>query len=166
MHAFTRHDADGKPLECILLDMSVCRYASPCTDLAYFLHSSVAPLLRETHAERILARYHDALVRCLGDLGEDPASYPWRDLVRDYDRHSFCGFSFAWRMLPFLLAPKDDSVGQDAFKGDLSDPAVMKAIMDRNRAKMVSWVEREPQIKVMLAGSIVDMIRRGIFKHP
>ncbi len=83
------------------LDASIQRWASPATDLAYFLFSSVTPMLRETHLvrvsritfreffffislfarllqEEILGCYHDEFSRCLAKLGEDPAVYPFR----------------------------------------------------------------------------------------
>ncbi len=66
------------PVRVVLLDVSLCRWASPCTDLAYFLYSPTTPQLRETHMDEMLGHYHDNLVRCLAELGEDPAVYPYR----------------------------------------------------------------------------------------
>ncbi len=40
------------PQVCFL-DASIQRWASPATDLAYFLFSSVTPTLRETHLVRV-----------------------------------------------------------------------------------------------------------------
>ncbi len=73
-------DKDGEkvPVAASWLDVSVTRYANPCGDLVYFLYSSTTPQLRRTHLDHLLGHYHDALVRCLGQLGQDPGTYPYR----------------------------------------------------------------------------------------
>ncbi len=68
----------GNPDKVALIDLAECKWASPCVDLAYFLYSSAAPLMRETEMEGLLGHYHDNLARCLAQLGEDPAVYPFR----------------------------------------------------------------------------------------
>ncbi len=60
------------------MDVSNCKWASPCVDLAYFLYSSTTPALRETHLTRLLGHYHDTLVTCLAELNEDPTVYSFR----------------------------------------------------------------------------------------
>ncbi len=66
------------PEKVVLVDVSACRWTSPCSDLAYFLYSSTTPLLRDTHMDDLLGHYHDTFVRCLSQLGQDPAVYPYR----------------------------------------------------------------------------------------
>ncbi len=73
-----RHDDDGIPVKAILLDITFCSWGSPCADLAYFLYSSTSPMLRATHMEEMLGYYHDTLIKCLWELGEDATIYPYR----------------------------------------------------------------------------------------
>ncbi len=73
-----RHDEDGTPIKCSLLDISMCKWANPCSDLAYFLYSSTTPMLKETHLDELLGHYHDTLVKCFWQLDLDPAMYPYR----------------------------------------------------------------------------------------
>jgi len=71
-------EGEQTPKRACLLDVSGTRYTSPAVDLAYFMYSSVTPLLRETHLDALLGHYHDTFMRCLVQLGDDPAIYPYR----------------------------------------------------------------------------------------
>ncbi len=78
---FLRHvdTPEGKePVHASLIDVALTRYASPCTDLAYFFFLSTTPMMRETHINHLLGHYHDFFTRCLHQLQEDPAVYPFR----------------------------------------------------------------------------------------
>lgn len=78
---FLRHETvDGveKPSKCLLLDLAVTRWASPATDLAYFLFLSTPPNLRLTHQEEFLGHYHDTFVSTMHKLGFDPSIYSYR----------------------------------------------------------------------------------------
>ncbi len=67
------------------LDASIQRWASPATDLAYFLFSSVTPMLRETHLVRVsqitFSRifFFDFFI-CTIAAGGDPGLLPRRIL--------------------------------------------------------------------------------------
>ncbi len=84
-----RHDEEDNPLKVILLDVAISRWSSPCVDLSLFLYSCTTPLLRETHMDDMLGHYHDTLVRCLAELGHDPALYTYR-----YIYSSWISFSY------------------------------------------------------------------------
>ncbi len=60
------------------MDLAINRYSNPCSDICYFLYLCTMPQLRRTHLRHLLGRYHDTFVRCLAELGEDPAVYPFR----------------------------------------------------------------------------------------
>lgn len=70
---------DGKAVEVCLVDVAVLRWASPCTDLAYFFFSSTTPEFREVHLDTMLSFYQSKLASFLCQLGDDPTLYPLRD---------------------------------------------------------------------------------------
>jgi hypothetical protein len=61
-----------------LIDLALSRWASPATDLAYFLYISTTPQLRKTHLTHLLGHYHDTLIDCFHKLGIAPSVYPFR----------------------------------------------------------------------------------------
>lgn len=61
-----------KPVEVCLVDLALTKWASPTTDLSYFLFMSTTPELRKAHMDEIMAYYHQTLTKALQDLGEDP----------------------------------------------------------------------------------------------
>ncbi len=65
--------------------------------------------------------------------------------------------------LPMVLAKKEDLVGQDIFAGDMADAEVAESLVQGNKAKMAKAIRNEPQIKIMLGGTFLDMIKRGVF---
>lgn len=73
----SRYD-DGKAVEVCLVDVAVLRWASPCTDLAYFFFSSTTPEFREVHLDTMLSFYQSKLASFLCQLGDDPTLYPLR----------------------------------------------------------------------------------------
>ncbi len=72
------------PQVCFL-DASIQRWASPATDLAYFLFSSVTPTLRETHLVRVFPNNFSRIFFwnfsiCAIAAGGDPGLLPRRIL--------------------------------------------------------------------------------------
>ena len=84
--------------------------------------------------------------------------------MKDFNDHAFIGFWFAMIALPMVLAKKEDAVGQEVFSGDPSDPDRVEEMSLDARKKMEQAIRNEPQIKVMLGGTFLDMMKRGIFK--
>lgn len=78
MFRYEEKDGQLRPVQASWVDISITRYANPCGDLSYFLYTSTTPQLRRTHLNHLLEHYHSTLARCLGQLGKDPASYPFR----------------------------------------------------------------------------------------
>ncbi len=69
-------------------------------------------------------------------------------------------------ILPAILAKKEDTVGQKDIEGDWSDKEKMAQVMKDSEEKMIKAFHNEPQIKIVLGGNLIEMIRRGIFKNP
>lgn len=51
----------NEPTEVSFIDWQITRYASPITDLVFYLFCSVAKELRDTHYDKFLRIYHESL---------------------------------------------------------------------------------------------------------
>ncbi len=113
MNIMFKYDESGKPIAAAWLDVAASRFTSPVGDLVYFLYSSTTPQLRRTHLEKhLLGHYHDTLMTCLAQLGEEPSVYPFRQLLDDFDKYSFLGLIDSMYIVPPFFVKKEDSVDQ------------------------------------------------------
>lgn len=56
-----KYDENGKPIEVCLIDWQITRYASPVTDILYYIFGCVGTELRQSHYNIFLKTYHDSL---------------------------------------------------------------------------------------------------------
>lgn len=56
-----KNDKNNKPSEVCLIDWQITRYASPVTDLLYYLFSCIPKELRDSHYDTFLKVYHESL---------------------------------------------------------------------------------------------------------
>lgn len=56
-----KYDINGNPIEVRLIDWQLTRYASPVTDILYYLFGSVEKNLRDSHYRIFLNTYHHSL---------------------------------------------------------------------------------------------------------
>ncbi len=84
--------------------------------------------------------------------------------MKDFNDHAFIGFWFAMIILPMTLASKEDNVSPEAFSGDSSDPNQLEKMFQSSRKVVEKVIQHETQVKVMLRGAFLDMVKRGIFK--
>ncbi len=127
----------GAPVAAAWVDIAATRFASPAGDLTYFLYSSTTPQLRSTHLEKLLGHYHDTLMTCLAQLGEDPSVYPFRELLADFDRYSFLGLINSMYIVPPFYVKKEDSIDQSDMDIDWNDKEQVRIhfTMNNFRAK-------------------------------
>ncbi len=161
-----KHDKDNKPEKCVLIDLALTRYASPCTDISYFLFLSVTPSLRRTHHLELLGHYHDTWTKTMIKLEQDPTVYPFRQLLKDYDEYCYVGFQMALWILPTILMPVDLSFSQDEFKfEDIQDEAKMAEVMKEFEGRINEAYNRSPQIRIVMSGNMIEVLERGHFKQ-
>ena len=83
---FVYRDESNGDVNIKLLDLQLCRLASPAIDLCYFLGSSTAPAYRKENLTADLKFYHSALSKTLETLGYDSQKlYSFPDLQKDFD---------------------------------------------------------------------------------
>lgn len=56
-----RHDQNGKPTDCSILDWQISRCASPIHDIVYFVFCCTTKELRDIHYDNFLRNYHESL---------------------------------------------------------------------------------------------------------
>lgn len=56
-----KSDENGSPTEARLIDWQVARYASPVTDILYYIFGCVSTELRQSHYDYFLREYHQSL---------------------------------------------------------------------------------------------------------
>lgn len=56
-----KHNEQKTPIEVSLIDWQISRYASPVTDLLYYLFSCTTKELRDNHYDEFLRIYHESL---------------------------------------------------------------------------------------------------------
>ncbi len=95
----TRYDDENKePTACVLIDLAIPFWGTPVLDLVIFLFISTTPGLRATHEGELLGFYHDELTRNLHRLGVDPSVYPYRQLLKDYEKMFLFGLVAAFQV--------------------------------------------------------------------
>ncbi len=97
----------------VLVDWQAARKGKGVFDLAYFLVLSVEPTVRRAHAERLLDRYHAAL------LAGGVQGYSRQTLRDDY--HFSCLLTLAFVSLPLLSAESSATAANAAGLSDLGE---------------------------------------------
>lgn len=66
-------------------------------------------------------------------------------------------------ILPLMLADKEDKLGQDDFSGDWGDEENALRLMAKTKEMYLKAVKNTPQIKFVLAGNFIEVIKSGFF---
>lgn len=110
-----------------MLDWQVCRYASPVTDILYYIFGCTSSAFRSEHYENLLNDYYNSLSIAVKRLGTDPEkvfSYTaFRDEIKKYGAF---GFVVSMMTLPFFSSHIDDKpdfdyLSERACKGQAID---------------------------------------------
>uniref|UniRef100_A0A336KVV2 CSON000421 protein n=1 Tax=Culicoides sonorensis TaxID=179676 RepID=A0A336KVV2_CULSO len=112
---------DQKPIEAYLLDFQIVRYATPITDLCYFIFTCTSAEFRKKYLEDLLKVYHKVLSTLLKKLGSDPEKvFPEKVFREDFKRFGKFGLLMAIMLLPIFVAPSNETP-------DLEEAAVKMA---------------------------------------
>lgn len=97
-----RYDAEGHPIEVMLVDLQLCREASLATDLNYFLYTSLTGDVRKPHLAHFMSVYHSSYKEVLKG-GRLPMYFTQEDLEREFRGKNKYGLLFAFMILPALM---------------------------------------------------------------
>ncbi len=62
-----------------------------------------------------------------------------------------------------MMAKEDDVIGQEAFAAEMSDPEKTAEMTEKLQKRYEQAIANEPQLKIMLGGTFLDMVKRKIF---
>jgi Ecdysteroid kinase-like family len=111
-------------VEVKLLDYQMMRYASPATDIWYFLLVCTTKEFRDRHFDDLIRVYYDKLSEAVKSLGSDPDKvFPREVLEAHIKRFAKFGMLMAILLLPLFTAQSADApdLQELADKMQLSD---------------------------------------------
>jgi thiamine kinase-like enzyme len=110
MHKFENENTKA-PLKVAMLDWQVSRYASPISDLSYFLFACISKEDIE-NLDDILSTYHSTFTNYLRDLGvEDPnVLYPFHQFLDDWKLYCKFGILMSSLLMKVCSTEKDEVV--------------------------------------------------------
>ncbi|KOB79293.1 putative Juvenile hormone-inducible protein [Operophtera brumata] len=106
-----------RPVDVILIDYQLTRYASPVTDIAYFMYMSTEKELREKHYETLLEIYYGTLEAVLRECSlkiED--IYPKEIFKSHLQKYSVLGLVEALISMMIITAPSEEALKMTEIK--------------------------------------------------
>lgn len=101
----------GKPVDVILVDYQLARYASPVTDISYFLYMSTDGDFLSENYERALDIYYGTLSAVLRQCGLDVNDiYPKSVFNEHLNTHSVFGLIEALVSMKIITAPYEEAI--------------------------------------------------------
>ncbi|EDW00510.1 GH11819 [Drosophila grimshawi] len=101
--------ATKQPLDVCLIDWQLMRYASPITDLVYFLFSCTTRQFRQQHFRPMLQLYYKELGQQLARLGETAATlFPFDAFEQQLREKGAVGLLLAMMVLPIVTMRGED----------------------------------------------------------
>ncbi|XP_064555222.1 uncharacterized protein pkm [Drosophila montana] len=99
-----------QPLEVCLIDWQLMRYASPITDLVYFLFSCTTRKFRRQHYQPMIQLYYEELRQQLTRLGEvAEALFPLTAFKQQLKEKGAVGLLLAMMVLPIVTMRGEDA---------------------------------------------------------
>ncbi|XP_046389749.1 uncharacterized protein LOC124158620 isoform X3 [Ischnura elegans] len=122
------------PLDAILLDLQVARYAPPVLDIILFLYVCTRRDLRERHLKDFIKFYHDTLAEYA------PKEYiervlPFERLLEMYDHYLDFGIIMCTGYHPIILSENDPLIAKG---GRLENPVNIEESMFCDRGEQIA----------------------------
>lgn len=140
------------PTDVRLVDLQVCRKASPATDLNYLLYTSLNGGERREHLNSFLKSYHNSFCNVLKD-GDRDAPFTLEDLKGEYHNKNLFGLLMAVMIVPIVVSEAAEMLDLDNI--DTDDVEVL--IKDQ-REKSLQQVDNNPLLKPRLLSVFDEMI--------
>lgn len=124
-----RYDDLGAPLEVMLLDLQVTRFASLATDLNYFCFSSINGSIIGSSVQDFLAAYHTSFSQ-VSEAAGHRVPFSLEDLKHEFrDKHIF-GLLISLMAIPFIVMNSDDIPEADDFFSAEGSEEFQQKILD------------------------------------
>ena len=84
-----------------------------------------------------------------------------RQLIKDFNSRVEGGFILSFWLLPAVILPKEDALGQEEIS---YDPENMEESMNLFRKKMKAAWANNPMAKKFFGGNLLEMVERGFME--
>ncbi|KAG0720160.1 hypothetical protein GWK47_006935 [Chionoecetes opilio] len=150
-----KYDEAGKPIDVRLIDLQICRKASPATDLNYLMYSSLNGSVRRENLQAFLKTYHDAYAEVLSEFGK-PMPFTLEELKKEYHNQNLFGLLMSLMVIPFVVAESNEVIDFEEMTGD------MDADVKRMQDKMIEQAETNPLLRPRLLATFDEMLEYGV----
>lgn len=105
----------------MLLDLQLCRQASPATDLNYLFHSSLEGFVRKTNLESFLDIYYSSFLS-VAEAGKTAIPFSREELRQEYKNNLEYGLLLAMLVTVIVICEGDiNKEDEDGFTDSLKD---------------------------------------------
>nr|XP_027220332.1 uncharacterized protein LOC113812621 isoform X1 [Penaeus vannamei]XP_027220333.1 uncharacterized protein LOC113812621 isoform X2 [Penaeus vannamei]XP_027220334.1 uncharacterized protein LOC113812621 isoform X3 [Penaeus vannamei] len=116
-----RYNEEETPIEVMLLDLQLCRQASPATDLNYLFHSSLEGFVRKTNLESFLDIYYSSFLS-VAEAGKTAIPFSREELRQEYKNNLEYGLLLAMLVTVIVICEGDiNKEDEDGFTDSLKD---------------------------------------------
>lgn len=151
-----RYDEEGCPVEVMLLDLQLCRRASPATDLNYLLYTSITGDVRKPNLEKFLASYYAVFASVLRsvDFKDFPSE---KELTEAFREHNVIAAIFAIMIVPIVLMESEDVPELSTLTDDNLDD-----VMDEFKGNALKLLDSNPMMKPRFLSMFDEFMETGL----
>lgn len=151
-----RYDDEGVPTDVRLVDLQICRKASPATDLNYLMYTSLNGDDRRENLDYILNAYYSSFSQVLCDGKEHPP-YTAEELKREYRAKHLFGLLMAIMVVPIVVSEASEVMDLDNVKTD-----DVEEFMKEQRERMLKQLDSNPLLRPRLLSVFDEMVEYGV----
>ncbi|XP_018576355.1 uncharacterized protein LOC108914922 [Anoplophora glabripennis] len=119
---------NGRPVNGILIDFQLARYASITGDLIQFLYSCISQEVLLKEWDNLVDEYHRQLSKRIGELGCDPNLITLGDLKEDIQKNGQLGLAMAMESTVMSSLKEHEVPDLDTIQGD--EPVPLEQVWD------------------------------------
>ncbi|XP_045114676.1 uncharacterized protein LOC123506551 isoform X2 [Portunus trituberculatus] len=150
-----KYDEAGKPIDVRLIDLQICRKATPATDLNYFMYTSLNGPERKENLQSFLEIYYDTFLQVLSRAGKT-MPFSLEELKKEYHRMNLFGFLMALMIVPLVVAEASEVMDFDEFGEDVEES------MKGYEEKMLAQLDTNPLLQPRLLATYDEMLEYGV----
>uniref|UniRef100_A0A336M4I1 CSON012053 protein n=1 Tax=Culicoides sonorensis TaxID=179676 RepID=A0A336M4I1_CULSO len=116
---FKYRDDGSIPIGVKMIDFQLARFASPATDISFFIYSCTTQDLREKHYDDLLKSYHMSLADQLKVYGLNVGDvFPYQALLEELKERACFGIGMGIESIPFSVMEDDEAGDLDKIEGE------------------------------------------------
>ncbi|XP_047501145.1 uncharacterized protein LOC125047086 [Penaeus chinensis] len=148
-----RYDETGAPVEVMLLDLQVTRYASLAIDVSYLLLTSLGGSVISSSVQDFLNAYYASFSAVTEATGH-PVPFSFKDLQQEFRNKLPFGLLFGLIVHPYVVMSSSDMPEAEVFLSDHDKEEV--------KQKILHALENNPLLRPRLLSVCDYVIREGV----